>query len=816
MVAALHTARAQAGLAAIQSDNHTVSASASRGAAPLHTRLADAARTPLWAKAARAGQASLPPSRVPAFQDQLSQNAQTERSFPSACGPIFGINGTPAEFVAGNSRPSPAVGSIDNPLEQGVVDNGAGRISVFPPNQQHSSAPLRLQAKLTVGEPGDKLEVEADQVADRVMRMPYPAAERVLQRKCAECEEEDAVRRKTLGTPAGATAIPPIVHDVLRSPGEPLDAATRAFMELQFSHDFGRVRVHSDARASESARAVNALAYTVGSHIVLPGQNYAPHGIPGKKLLAHELTHVIQQGQSAELGGAVTTSGPEASRRAMGALSNPAGVPALQRKTVCDDQGVCHTEDDTSTPATDTPPAEADWHAPMADPSVTPSPSVDSNAGPNQSVDPSAGPNQSVDPSAGPNQSVDPSAGPNQSVDPSAGPNQSVDPSAGPNQSVDPSAGPNQSVDPNAAPAGASVPSSGGHIYFDYDQSVLRPDAISAIDTYAAQYLASSQDTDINVMGWASVEGSTDYNDNLSVSRATVVKNELVAQGVSDAHVGVGAGGETSQFSSDFAPNRRVEITPPQSGESSQPKCPLPDLPTITIASIASKLDYYGTASVDYQVQGVGTGPGVVFYPKVETGGDHIVVQSAPYLPDEMRADNAMGTFGVQGVATGRTQIAISLTDPCNETVVSNYIPFSVDATRGTSFTLSPVSGMDGGEVLGLASIVYALTENWPLGRTTNLRFEGLGFTGGCPVAITGPGSPSSFTTPTPMRIEDFEGPPPGGRITSAGYESFIGGGYAVLTFPNGVQVQGFGTQTGFGCGASVYFGAWSQEGNFY
>jgi hypothetical protein len=88
---------------------------------------------------------------------------------------------------------------------------------------------------------------------------------------------------------------PPVVHDVLRSPGQPLDAATRAFMEPRFGHDFSRVRVHADARAAASARAVNAHAYTYGRDIVFDTGRYAPGSAAGQHLLAHELTHVLQQ-----------------------------------------------------------------------------------------------------------------------------------------------------------------------------------------------------------------------------------------------------------------------------------------------------------------------------------------------------------------------------------------------------------------------------------------------------------------------------------------------------------------------------------------
>jgi len=82
---------------------------------------------------------------------------------------------------------------------------------------------------------------------------------------------------------------------VLRSPGRPLDPATRAFMEPRFGHDFSRVRVHTDARAAESARAVNALAYTMGHDVVFDGGRYGTGTIKERQLMVHELTHVVQQ-----------------------------------------------------------------------------------------------------------------------------------------------------------------------------------------------------------------------------------------------------------------------------------------------------------------------------------------------------------------------------------------------------------------------------------------------------------------------------------------------------------------------------------------
>lgn len=107
-----------------------------------------------------------------------------------------------------------------------------------------------------------------------------------------------AIRNRELETrnPDGA---PPIVHEVLRSPGRPLDAAARAFFEPRFGVDFSAVRIHADSQAAASARAVNALAYTVDRDVVFDTGQYAPHSESGRRLLAHELTHVVQQGNGA-------------------------------------------------------------------------------------------------------------------------------------------------------------------------------------------------------------------------------------------------------------------------------------------------------------------------------------------------------------------------------------------------------------------------------------------------------------------------------------------------------------------------------------
>jgi Domain of unknown function (DUF4157) len=102
---------------------------------------------------------------------------------------------------------------------------------------------------------------------------------------------------------AGAvTRVPPSVYETLGSPGQPLDMATRSFMEPRFGRDFSHVRVHADARAAESARAVNAHAYTVGREIVFDSGRYSTEHQDGQRLLAHELTHVAQQRSTTRTG----------------------------------------------------------------------------------------------------------------------------------------------------------------------------------------------------------------------------------------------------------------------------------------------------------------------------------------------------------------------------------------------------------------------------------------------------------------------------------------------------------------------------------
>ncbi len=178
----------------------------------------------------------------------------------------------------------------------------------------------RPQAKLTVGAPDDAHEREAERVADEVTRMPAPepgqttgvalADSPQVQRMCPECEEElrrrpeeeEPQRRPLAAGPEELPEVTPEVHDRiqrLRGGGQPLPASTRAFFEPRFGYDFSQVRVHHDVGAAVAARGVNAHAFTVGRDIVFNDGQYAPHSPRGMRLLAHEMTHVVQQDRQA-------------------------------------------------------------------------------------------------------------------------------------------------------------------------------------------------------------------------------------------------------------------------------------------------------------------------------------------------------------------------------------------------------------------------------------------------------------------------------------------------------------------------------------
>lgn len=176
--------------------------------------------------------------------------------------------------------------------------HAASTLEVKPLSFAHHFAPL-LQTKLAVSTPGDQYEQEADRIADQVMSMqgsgaisPTGPASQV-QRKCSTCEDEED--KQLMRTATGASPLTAPGNVVPAAGGQPLPAESLSFFGSRFGYDFSGVRIHSDSRAHEAARSVNAAAFTLGQDVVFDAGRYAPNSDAGRKLLAHELTHVVQQ-----------------------------------------------------------------------------------------------------------------------------------------------------------------------------------------------------------------------------------------------------------------------------------------------------------------------------------------------------------------------------------------------------------------------------------------------------------------------------------------------------------------------------------------
>ncbi len=240
------------------------------------------------------------------------------------------------------------------------------------------SCPPHVQAKLKIGQPGDKYEQEADRVAEQVMRMPEPKVHRKgrlspmgkedeedkllqtkplagqitpltpsLQRKPeseAEKEEDEdkILQAKSVGNAGNVgsqTVNHPLIQNVLSSPGQPLDAGTRSFMEPRFGQDFSGVQVHTDGKAAESAHAVNARAFTCQNHIFFSRNQYQPGTGEGKQLLAHELSHTLQQGHEIQRKAGSTESEPAVANPEVLDLSSNIFKPSQGVKDEIDGQG---------------------------------------------------------------------------------------------------------------------------------------------------------------------------------------------------------------------------------------------------------------------------------------------------------------------------------------------------------------------------------------------------------------------------------------------------------------------------------------------
>jgi Domain of unknown function (DUF4157) len=161
-----------------------------------------------------------------------------------------------------------------------------------------ASFALPLQRKLAVGSGRDPHELEADAMAARVSVGGMGGR----------------VRASRPADGIGQTEAPPIVHKVLRGEGQPLDGGTRALMEPRFGRDLSGVRVHTGAQADESARAVGARAYAVGHDTVFAAGQYNPGSREGLRLLAHEVSHTVQQTGGGGAGGGLSSAAPAVAR----------------------------------------------------------------------------------------------------------------------------------------------------------------------------------------------------------------------------------------------------------------------------------------------------------------------------------------------------------------------------------------------------------------------------------------------------------------------------------------------------------------------
>jgi len=226
-----------------------------------------------------------------------------------------------------NSSDSDRVSSNKTTSRQAITASKNINASALTSNFNFSTVPLLsgstpIQAKLTIGQPNDKYEQQADQMAERVMRMPNDQTNKtksgvgvqekslteqispLVQRASDIPQKDDDDESKMLqasaaaGPSSAAIGISNAVASgvsTMQGGGHALSPATRAFMEPRFGHDFSRVRIHADSNAAKVSQHINAKAFTVGQNVAFGAGQYQPNTANGRQLLAHELTHVVQQ-----------------------------------------------------------------------------------------------------------------------------------------------------------------------------------------------------------------------------------------------------------------------------------------------------------------------------------------------------------------------------------------------------------------------------------------------------------------------------------------------------------------------------------------
>ena len=227
---------------------------------------------------------------------------------------------TPAAHLSQPSAVS-AVSTASNSFAAPKRARSFSEISISAPGRQNpisSEAPHPrtdgpAQARAGIGATHSPLEREAEHAAEQVLRMPSPAAtvaEPAIPRQSAPAdlqarkeisgpEPADSQARKEISdSSAAGVDAPDNVLAALRSPGQPLDGATRSFFEPRFGYNFANVRVSADSSSAKSAEELRAKSYTGGSRIVFAANEYQPGTAEGRRLLAHELAHVVQQGRA--------------------------------------------------------------------------------------------------------------------------------------------------------------------------------------------------------------------------------------------------------------------------------------------------------------------------------------------------------------------------------------------------------------------------------------------------------------------------------------------------------------------------------------
>ncbi|MCP4428763.1 MAG: DUF4157 domain-containing protein [Chloroflexi bacterium] len=266
-----------------------------------------------------------PTAGEPPMWIMRSLPGQLEENLPQGSGIFLTVDvlRLPQLFNPPSEQPAPIIQRMPNDS----VDTGQAQRQFGNQDVQQLYKTGVIQTKLEIGQPDDKYEQEADQIAEQVMRMPDPASpasdlqhfshagqriQRELRSPVAREEGLELLEKEAVQTKlkASRTARPtksrPSQIASLGHTGQPLPQAARAFMEPRFNQDFSNVRVHSGARADRMARAFNARAFTFGRHIVFGASEYAPDTTAGRRLLAHELTHVIQQQSARAATGAQT------------------------------------------------------------------------------------------------------------------------------------------------------------------------------------------------------------------------------------------------------------------------------------------------------------------------------------------------------------------------------------------------------------------------------------------------------------------------------------------------------------------------------